>query len=95
MIVAGFGRTAAFIGFLILAGCAGDQGGSSRGAPVTGVSASCDRACNAEYDSCMGRFSGPADDSSFGRLSDDQSGKLGPNTICPDQMKSCRSRCLP
>jgi hypothetical protein len=66
--------------------------GSSK--PVSGLPESCERSCNAEYDACMDRFSGVSGGPGLGRHEDDATASLGPNDICPDQLKSCKRRCL-
>ncbi len=88
-----------FIATFALGACQAPQGASHAlepapsAAPVSGVSNSCERGCNAEYDACMDRFSAiPGASHDTGR-SDDPSNMLGPNGACPDQLKSCLKRC--
>jgi hypothetical protein len=76
-------KYAVFWCFLIVTGCSSPA--DNAGAPASGGSTGCEKTCNAEYDTCAGRFSG---------IPGDASGALGPNAICPDQMKSCLRRCL-
>jgi hypothetical protein len=76
-------KYAVFFGLLIVAGCS--SGSDNDAAPASGGSTGCEKTCNAEYDTCAGRFSG---------VPGDTFGSLGPNNICPDQMKSCLRRCL-
>ena len=75
----------------LLAGCQGGSGispyGATASAPATAVPASCVRTCNSEYDSCIGRGGG-AGASSSGE-------PLGPNYVCPDQLKACLRCCVP
>jgi hypothetical protein len=90
-------RLSALSLILMLAGCqtAGPglpgtaPSGSSGTAPVT-----CNMTCNSEYDSCMDRFSGAVGGGGLPQRSEDSTGNLGPNDVCPDQLKSCLRRCL-
>jgi hypothetical protein len=78
---------------LLLAGCQG--AGDTKpvpGPPVSGVPASCERSCNSEYDACMDRFSAVPGAQRLGRP-DDPTNMMGPNGVCPDQLKSCLKRC--
>jgi len=80
---------------LLVAGCQ-SGGGPSRSmlpaGPTGGGAVTCERMCNSQYDSCMDRFSGVTGGSSvIGRSSD--STNLGPNDVCPDQLKTCLRRC--
>ena len=78
-----------FPGALALAGCTGPMPVQS---PVSGVSESCDRRCNSEYDACMDRFEGVPGTHNLGHP-DDPNNMLGPNGVCPDQLKSCLKQC--
>ena len=62
-------------------------------APASGVSNSCERGCNGEYDACMDRFSAVPGASHGSGRSDDPATMEGPNGVCPDQLKSCLKRC--
>ena len=91
-------RTAVFAALLLTTGCQGGGSGpaasSSPAGPAAGVSKTCEQTCNSEYDSCMDRFSGAGGGPSLGRHQDDANAELGPNDICPDQLKACLRRCL-
>lgn len=78
-------------GALALAGCVGPTDKPVQ-SPVSGVPESCDRACNSEYDACMDRFEGVPGTHNLGHP-DDPNNMLGPNGVCPDQLKSCLKRC--
>ncbi len=84
-------RICAASALVLLTGCQGGGSISSYGttasAPATGVSASCERPCNSEYDSCMDRFGSTGGGST--------SNALNPNDVCPDQLKACLRRCVP
>ena len=89
---------AAFSALLLVTGC---QGGGSApaasSAPASiGAAApkSCEQTCNAQYDACMDRFAGAGGGPGLGRHQDDANADLGPNDVCPDQLKSCLRRCL-
>ncbi len=91
-------RTAAFAALLLVTGC---QGGGSAPAvssapasPATSASKSCNQTCNAEYDACMDRFVGAGGGPGLGRHQDDANADLGPNDVCPDQLKACLRRCM-
>jgi hypothetical protein len=81
----------ALVALLFISGCTGD---ASSGSQMSGVSQSCERACNTEYDTCMGRLGGISS-AGFGGHTDSGAALLGPNTVCPDQLKSCFKRCTP
>jgi hypothetical protein len=91
-------RTAAFAALLLTTGC--QSGGSAPAAssvpasPAATASKSCEQVCNAEYDACMDRFAGAGGGPNQGRHQDNANAELGPNDICPDQLKSCLRRCL-
>ena len=72
------------------AGCTGPERPVQ--SPVSGVPESCDRRCNSEYDACMDRFEGVPGTHNLGRA-DDPNNMLGPNGVCPDQLKSCLKQC--
>ena len=74
----------------VLAGCTESTKPAS--SPVSGVSESCDRRCNSEYDACMDRFEGVPGTHNLGHP-DDPNNMLGPNGVCPDQLKSCLKQC--
>jgi hypothetical protein len=91
-------RIALFAALLFTAGC---QGGGSAPAtsqapasPAATASKSCEQTCNSEYDACMDRFAGAGGGPSLGRHQDDANAELGPNDVCPDQLKACLRRCL-
>jgi hypothetical protein len=84
-------RTAAFTALLLLTGC---QGGGTPASPTAAASKSCQQTCNTEYDTCMDRFAGAGGGPNLGRHQDDANADLGPNDVCPDQLKSCLRRCL-
>jgi hypothetical protein len=85
-------RGAAFVALLLATGC---QGGSpAQSAPGTSVPKNCEQTCNSQYDACMDRFSGAGGGPSLGRHEDGANADLGPNDICPDQLKSCLKRCV-
>jgi hypothetical protein len=91
-------RIAAFAALLLTTGCQG--GGSSPAAsapvsPAASASKSCEQVCNSQYDSCMDRFAGVGGGPSLGRHQDDANADLGPNDVCPDQLKSCLKQCVP
>jgi hypothetical protein len=89
-------RIVALIALMALAGCAdGEMHYGPSASPASGASATCQRRCDSEYDSCMGRFAGVGDPSGFGHGAGDPSAPLGPNNVCPDQLKSCQQRCAP
>jgi hypothetical protein len=77
------------LALLALSACGEPPAGSS---PVT--HASCESLCNASYDSCMNRFAGARPDNSDTGLSQTGNISLGPNNVCPDQLKSCQRSCL-
>jgi hypothetical protein len=79
------------VAFLALSGCAGDE---PSGTPALGISQSCERSCNTEYDTCMSRFGGISSPG-LGGHGDGGPALLGPNNLCPDQLKSCFKRCTP
>jgi hypothetical protein len=79
------------VALLVVSGCAGDE---QSGAPVLGISQSCERSCNTEYDTCIGRFGGISSPG-LGGHGDSGTASLGPNNLCPDQLKSCFKRCTP
>jgi hypothetical protein len=56
--------------------------------------ASCESMCNASYDSCLDRFAGVRPDNGGMGLSQTGNTSLGPNNVCPDQLKSCQRSCL-
>jgi hypothetical protein len=89
-------RIAVFAALLLTTGCqGGGSGPSTTSAPVgpaASASSSCERICNSQYDSCMDRFSGAG---GLGRHQDDANADLGPNDVCPDQLKSCLKQCVP
>jgi len=83
---------AAFAALLLLTGCQG--GGGTPVSPAAAASKSCQQTCNAEYDVCTDRFTGAGGGPGLGRHQDDANADLGPNDVCPDQLKSCLRRCL-
>jgi hypothetical protein len=82
---------AAFAALLLLTGC---QGGGTPVSPAAAVPKSCEQTCNSQYDACMDRFTGAGGGPGLGRHQDDANADLGPNDVCPDQLKSCLKRCL-
>jgi hypothetical protein len=89
-------RLLALLALAVLAGCAGDDAERSSAAPpASGVPQDCQRVCNTEYDTCTSRFAGAGGGGDLGRRSDDPTLSLGPNDICPDQLRSCQKRCVP
>ncbi len=83
---------------LLAAGCQPDGPAAPSGAALPGASVgqaavSCDRTCNTEYDTCTQRFAGVGATGAIGQRSDDPASNLGPNDVCPDQLKSCLRRC--
>jgi hypothetical protein len=88
---------AAFAALLLTTGCQGGGSGSPAAtstpvSPAASASSSCERICNSQYDSCMDRFSGAG---GLGRHQDEANADLGPNDVCPDQLKSCLKQCVP
>ena len=63
--------------------------------PAHMVHKSCEQTCNSEYDTCMDRFTGTGAGGGpgLGRHQDDANADLGPNDVCPDQLKACLKRC--
>ena len=89
-------RYSILIALLLATGCQGGGGAMPMASkPTSSVSDSCERGCNSEYDACMDRFSGVSGGSGLGRHQDDANASLGPNDVCPDQLKSCLRRCAP
>jgi hypothetical protein len=78
------------LGALTISGCAAPE--KPVETPASGVPESCDRRCNSEYDACMDRFEGVPGTHNLGHP-DDPNNMLGPNGVCPDQLKSCLKRC--
>jgi len=82
---------------LALAGCQ-SAGPAAATAPARSPDAppvTCKMTCNSEYDSCMDRFSGVIGrGTSSPQTAEDPASNLGPNDVCPDQLKSCLRRCL-
>jgi hypothetical protein len=93
-------RYSLIVALLLVAGCK-DMDNSPIASPPTsdkaqtGVSFGCERTCNASYDACMDRFPGAGGGPDLGRHQDDANASLGPNDVCPDQLKSCLKRCSP
>jgi len=90
-------RTAVFAAVLLTTGCQGGGSAPAASSPSSSapaVSKTCEQTCNSEYDACMDRFSGAGGGPSLGRHQDDANAELGPNDICPDQLKACLRRCL-
>ena len=90
-------RTAAFAALLLLTGCQGGGSAPAASSPSSSapaVSKTCEQTCNSEYDACMDRFAGAGGGPNLGRHQDDANADLGPNDVCPDQLKSCLKRCL-
>ena len=84
------------LSFLALAACQSGGGPSGLPAPVSSTDkapVTCERTCNSGYDSCMDRFPGVGGGSSLTQRSTDPTSNLGPNDVCPDQLKSCLRRC--
>ena len=88
---------AAFAASLLLTGCGGAStpDASAPANPAHTVHKSCEQTCNSEYDTCMDRFAGAGGGPGLGRHQDDANADLGPNDICPDQLKACLKRCTP
>jgi hypothetical protein len=76
---------------MVLSGCASAPPGAESAVETP---ATCQRACNASYDSCMARFSGVTPGSALGGFPDNGNIRLDPNNVCPDQLKSCQRSCL-
>lgn len=88
-------RVSAFAALLVLTGCGGDSTPSAS-TPVNStqtVHKSCAATCNGQYDACMDRFSGAGGGPALGRHQDDANADLGPNDVCPDQLKACLKTC--
>jgi hypothetical protein len=91
-------RIAAFAALLLLMGCSpGTPDAGVPGNAAHAVHKSCEQTCNAEYDSCMDRFTGMGTGGGpgLGRHQDDANADLGPNDVCPDQLRACLKRCTP
>ncbi len=93
-------RYSILIALLLATGCQGGGGAPSAAMPIASkptspVSGSCERGCNSEYDACMDRFSGVSGGPGLGQHQDSAMASLGPNDVCPDQLKSCLRRCAP
>jgi hypothetical protein len=90
-------HSAAFAALLLLTGCcdcgAGAPVASAPVAPAQAGPKSCEQTCNSEYDACMDRFGGASSGPNLGRHQDDANSDLGPNNVCPDQLRSCLKRC--
>ena len=88
-------RLSAFAGLLLLTGCGGAStpSASAPASPAQAVRKSCEQSCNSEYDSCMDRFTGVGGGPGLGRHQDAANADLGPNDVCPDQLKACLKRC--
>ena len=87
-------RFAAFCAALLLTACAPSTPDATAPInPAHAVHKSCENTCNSEYDSCMDRFTGAGGGPGLGRHQDDANADLGPNDICPDQLKACLKRC--
>ena len=90
-------RYSLIVALLLVAACKGGDNSPIASPPTSenplkGVSVGCERTCNSEYDACMDRFSGGG---GLGRHQDGSNAMLGPNDVCPDQLKSCLKRCAP
>ncbi len=90
-------RFSAFAAILALSACGGASTPSASApvSPAQAVHKSCEQSCNGEYDACMDRFTGAGGGPGLGRHQDDANADLGPNDICPDQLKACLKRCSP
>jgi hypothetical protein len=91
-------RLPAFAALLLLGGCGGASTPTASAPvnPAQAVHKSCAQSCNSEYDTCMDRFTGTGAGGGpgLGRHEDDANADLGPNDVCPDQLKACLKRCL-
>ena len=88
-------RLSAFAALLLLTGCGGASTASAPASPAQAASKTCTQTCNGEYDACMDRFGGAGGGAGLGRHQDGANADLGPNDICPDQLKACLKRCSP
>jgi len=89
-------RLSAFAALLLVTGCGGASTPTEASAPASPAQAvhkSCELGCNSEYDACMDRFGGAGGNPNIGRHQEGASGDLGPNDVCPDQLKTCLKRC--
>jgi hypothetical protein len=85
----------AFAALLLVTGCGGAStpAASTPVNPAQAVHKSCEQTCNGEYDACMDRFGGAGGGPNIGRHQDGGNSDLGPNEVCPDQIRSCLKRC--
>ncbi len=83
-----------FVALLALAGCGGNPPAPPGVVSSPATSPTCERTCNTEYDTCMDRFAGAGASTGMSHGSLEQSSALGPNDVCPDQLKACLRRCL-
>ncbi|HEX4504244.1 MAG TPA: hypothetical protein VH722_00830 [Alphaproteobacteria bacterium] len=87
-------RFAGIAAALLLTACSpGTPNATAPDNPAHMVHKSCEQTCNSEYDACMDRFAGAGGGPGLGRHQDDANADLGPNDVCPDQLKSCLKRC--
>ncbi len=87
------GPVLVMVALLSAAGCQDGPGGPSVGGGASRQGPTCTRTCDTEYDTCTERFSGVGGGPITGHSSTDPTSDLGPNDICPDQLKACLRRC--